>query len=152
MSNPTVTAEVEKIWKEQLTDQPKQTPDQIRAAKALIELFLATFKYHDYSVTRRLVRKDYIQHNLTVGTGQDSIIEFAEREALRETPAIINYKRLLVDGEYVFVQFHVDLSDGSPGLNCMEILRFNDGQFTEHWDVAATIPPASEHKNKNGPF
>jgi predicted SnoaL-like aldol condensation-catalyzing enzyme len=153
MSNAAVLADVERIWKEQLTDQPKQTPEQIKAAKALIELFEATFNYHDYDVTRRLVAKDYIQHNVTVGTGQDSILEFAAREcADPATRPLFGYKRILVDGQYVVVHLLVKMRNGMGDLKVIEIFRYEDGVFTEHWDSMAPIPPLSEHKNSNGVF
>ncbi|KAH7109489.1 hypothetical protein B0J13DRAFT_632342 [Dactylonectria estremocensis] len=153
MSCQDVLADVEKIWEEHLIDQPRQTPEQIKAAKALIELFVATFKYHDYDRTRQMVAKDYIQHNPTVGTGVESIIEFAQREcSVPATSPILNYKRILVDGQYITVRLHVDPRDGSEGLRVIEIFRYENGLFTEHWDCPVPNPPRSEHKNNYGLF
>ncbi|KAI6750594.1 hypothetical protein HG530_014875 [Fusarium avenaceum] len=148
MSNAAVLSNVERIWKEQLTDQPKQTPEQIKAAKAVLELFEATFTYNDYNVTRRLVAKDYKQHNQTVGTGQESILEFARRDC--EDPVtrpLITYQRILVDGQYVVVHLYVNQRNGGEDLKVIEIFRYEDGVFTEHWDVMAPIPPESEASN-----
>lgn len=153
MSNAEVLADVERIWVEELTDQPKQTPEQIRAAKALIELLEATFTHQDFAVTRGLVSKDYVQHNVSVGTGQESIIEFSKREFKDPaTSPILKYKRILVDGQYVTVQLHIAARDGSEGYKAIEIFRYENGVFTEHWDVVAPIPPKSEHNNPNGVF
>ncbi|CAH0018833.1 unnamed protein product [Clonostachys rhizophaga] len=153
MSSPAILARVDKIWREQLTDQPPQTSEQIEKAKKLIELFEGMFTFLDYSVADRLLSEDYIQHNVTVGTGRQSIIEFAEREAKDPNKKLtMNYKRVLVDGDFVFVHLHIDQHDGTEGLRAMEILRHQNGVFTEHWDSVAPIPPRSEHKNPNGVF
>jgi predicted SnoaL-like aldol condensation-catalyzing enzyme len=131
MSSDTLLADVERIWKEQLTDQPKQTPEQIKAAKAAIELFEATFKCNDYAVTRRLVSKDYIQHNTTVGTGQDSVIEIANREcADPATRPIFEYKRILVDGQYIVVHLLIKMRNGAEDLKVIDIFRYENGLFT----------------------
>jgi len=124
-SNPTVLQHIERIWTEQLIDPPPQTPLQIEAAKATIELFLNAFEYHDYDAICRVVSKDYIQHNITVGAGQESIIEFAKREFgdPATNPEIV-YKRILVDGEYIVVHFHVVTRDGTDGVRAIEIPRY----------------------------
>jgi len=152
-SQQAVLDHVERIWTEQLTDQPPQTAQQVAAAKAAIELFLNAFVYHDYNAVRRMVSKDYIQHNVSLGTGQDSIIEFAKRECSNPAtnPELV-YKRILVDGDYIVKQIQVVPRDGSEGERLVEILRYQNGLFTEHWDVVAPIPPRSEHKNNNGVF
>jgi predicted SnoaL-like aldol condensation-catalyzing enzyme len=153
MSRDKYSVEVNKIWKEHLTDQPPQTPQQIKAGKALIELFLATFVYHDYDRTRELVSKDYIQHNPSLGTGVDSIIEFAERETRDPNrPFEFNWKRIFVDGNYVIAHNHVETGDGTDGVRVVEILRYENGVFTEHWDTVTPVPPKSEWKNQNGVF
>lgn len=152
MSSQAILDRVERIWAEQLTDQPRQTPEQIRKAKKLIELFEGMFTFLDYSVADRLLSDDYIQHNVSVGTGRQSIIEFAEREAKPPNKLVLNYKRVLVDGDFVLVHLHVDRGDGTEGLKAMEILREQNGVFTEHWDVVVPIPPKSEHQNPNGVF
>ncbi|KAI7974979.1 hypothetical protein EIK77_002759 [Talaromyces pinophilus] len=153
MSRDAILVDVEKIWKEHLTDQPPQTAEQIKAAKALIELFLAAFVYHDYARTRELVSKDYIQHNPSLGTGRESIIEFAERETTDPNkPFTCNWKRIFVDGQYVIAHIHVDMNDGTDGVRVVEILRYENGVFTEHWDTVTPVPPKSEWKNPNGPF
>ncbi|CVL07438.1 uncharacterized protein FMAN_14360 [Fusarium mangiferae] len=153
MSRDALLADVEKTWNEHLIDQPTQTDEQIKAGRALIELFLATFVYHDYARTRELVSEDYIQHNPTLGTGRESIIEFAERETTDPNrPFKCNWKRILVDGQFVVAHIHVEAYDGTDGMRVVEILRYEKGVFTEHWDTAAPVPPKSEWKNQNGLF
>ncbi|KAI4593973.1 hypothetical protein KJ359_008761 [Pestalotiopsis sp. 9143b] len=156
MTRPEVAAEIDRIYKEQLTDQPKNHgPEEIAKCRALIELFLETFKYRNYARTRELVHPNYIQHNVSLGTGVDSIIEFSERAWSngQSMPELI-YKRLFVDGDYIVVHLKVAASPlSSPqGFKALEYLRYENGQFTEHWDVVDVIPPPEEHRNQNGVF
>lgn len=151
-TRPEVAAEIDRIYKEQLTDQPPHHgPEEVKKCRALIELFLEIFKYKNYERTREMVRADYIQHNIDIGTGVDSIIEFSEKQwAMHDEFPELIYKRIFVDGDYVIV--HLKVEDGPHGLKALEYLRYEDGQFTEHWDVVAPIPPRQEHKNPNGVF
>jgi predicted SnoaL-like aldol condensation-catalyzing enzyme len=86
-----------------------------------------------------------------VGTGVHSIIEFSEKtwKEHGKMPELI-YKRILVDGDYVVVHLKVEV--GPHGTKALEYLRYQNGQFTEHWEVVAPISPPEEHKNSNGVF
>lgn len=140
MTRPEIAAEIDRIYAEQLTDQPPHHgPEEIKKCRALIELFLETFKYKNYKRTREMVHPDYIQHNVDVDTGVDSIIEFSEKNGKEhgKMPELI-YKCILVDGDYVVVHLKVEL--GPHGTKALEYLRYQNGQFTEHWDVVAPIP------------
>lgn len=152
MTRPEVAAEIDRIYKEQLTGQPpNHGPEEIKRCRALIELFLETFKYRNYERTRELVHPSYIQHNVSLGTGVDSIIEFSERSWKQwgKMPELV-YKRIFVDGDYVIVHLKVEI--GQHGLKALEYLRWENDRFTEHWDVVEPIPPPEEHKNPNGVF
>ncbi|KAK1954567.1 hypothetical protein LY78DRAFT_593961 [Colletotrichum sublineola] len=134
-----------------LADQPPQTPAQIEACKALIYLFTVTFKYHMYDETAKLVSEDYIQHNEDLGTGRQSIIDFAESRT-KGVYWYMRFKRIIVDGEYVGGQLHVKSSPEDEGVRVFELLRYKNGVFVEHWDVMQPIKPASERKNPIGVF
>ncbi|KAK2936747.1 hypothetical protein FoTM2_004694 [Fusarium oxysporum f. sp. vasinfectum] len=133
MSKDKYSAEVEKIWKEHLTDQPPQTPQQIKAGKALIELFLAT--------TIPRLELEWIQSSSSPRETRDP-----------NRPFQFNWKRIFVDGNYVIAHNHVENGDGTDGVRVVEILRYENGLFTEHWDTVTPVPPKSEWKNQNGVF
>ena len=143
--------EVDKIYAE-LIDQPPHTPEQVHACKQIIKLFLYVFQYHMYDEVRKLVAKDYIQHNLSISTGGESIIEFAEmnRNPDGSTQMKLSYKRILVDGEYIIIHMQGDL--GAKQFRVVDIFRYRNGVFVEHWDAEQPIPPRSEWVNPNGPF
>jgi hypothetical protein len=110
LSCPTKKAEVDEIYAG-LKDQPPHSPAQVHACKQVVKLFLCVFQYHMYDEVRNLVAKDYIQHNLSISTGGESIIEFAEmnRNPDGSTQMKLSYKRILVDGEYIIVHMQGDL-------------------------------------------
>lgn len=147
----------EEIWREaeqqhaELEHQPPHTEEQIKACKALIYLFLVTFKYRMYDEVGKIVAQDYIQHNEELGTGRESIIEFAESRP--DGFAYMRFKRIIVDGEYVGGQLHVrEGASDKEGLRVFELLRYKDGQFLEHWDTMQPNKPASQHRHSNGIF
>ncbi|KAI1848225.1 hypothetical protein JX266_005938 [Neoarthrinium moseri] len=152
MTRPEVAAEIDQIYKEQLKDQPKNHgPEEIKRCRALIELFLETFKYRNYTRTREMVHPDYIQHNATLGTGVESIIEFAERSwSDGKVMPEIRWNRMFVDGDYVIA--HTKIMEGPHGLKGVEYMRYQNGLFVEHWDVIEPVLPPEQHKNSNGVF
>ncbi|USP82868.1 hypothetical protein yc1106_10142 [Curvularia clavata] len=138
-----------------LTDQPKHTPEQVSTVKALLELYIATFILKDYDVTRRLVHANYKQHDPLVGDGQQSIIDFSavmekRTEEITGKPSgipEIRFKRILVDGEFVFVHVHSLRWPDDIGIAVMDLFRFKDGVFTEHWDVIQEVPTVAHNSN-----
>jgi len=147
-----IQAEVDEIYATELTDQPPHTPTQVEACKQVIKLFLTCFKYNQYDDVRKLVAEDYKQHNVTLGTGSESIIEFAEQNRNPDGTSRmkLSYKRILVDGEYVIV--HIQGNLGQEAFKVVDIFRYRNGVFIEHWDSAEPIPAKDEWKNANGPF
>ncbi|KAF3395340.1 hypothetical protein DPV78_009212 [Talaromyces pinophilus] len=138
-----------------LTDQPPHTPTQVAAVKTLLELYIATFLLKDYEATYRLIHPDYKQHDPLVGDGRQSIIDFSavmEKKTAEETgkPAglpEIFFKRILVDGEFIFVHVHSLRWPGDRGIAVMDLFRFQNGVFTEHWDVIQPVPEVSGNSN-----
>ncbi|SPN96512.1 uncharacterized protein DNG_00040 [Cephalotrichum gorgonifer] len=143
------TAEVERIYAT-LTDQPPQTAEQIVKVKTTIELYLATFIHGDYERTIELVDESYRQHSHSqdIGDGQDSIIEASKVlksiaaehwEGPGEPHFKMDFKRILVDGDYVIVQILSTRWPGDTGEHVFDMYRMKNGKFVEHWDVIQEI-------------
>lgn len=150
------TAEVEQIYAA-LPDQPQHTEDQIVKVKKTIELYLATFKYYNYERTFELVDESYKQHSQMVGDGRDSIIEAskvlksiaAEKWVGPGEPHFkMDFKRILVDGDYVIVQILSTRWPGDTGEHVFDLYRFKNGKVVEHWDAIQQISPENiKHGN-----
>ncbi|EEU38459.1 uncharacterized protein NECHADRAFT_88631 [Fusarium vanettenii 77-13-4] len=141
------TAEVDQIYA-RLTDQPPHTPEQIARAKKIIELHLATFKYYDYKRTFELVDENYKQHSQLVADGRDSIIEASkvlESIAARhwtgpgEPHFNMNFKRILVDVDYIVAQIFSTRWPGDAGEHVFDLYRWKDGKVVEHWDAIQQV-------------
>ncbi|KEF54943.1 uncharacterized protein A1O9_09386 [Exophiala aquamarina CBS 119918] len=141
-----------------LKDQPPHTPEQVAKVKALIRLYVLCWIHCKYDEVRKMVHPDYKQHNYTVISGGESIIIYSERfrEYIKaqsgkdEINIDMRLKRIFVDGDYIIVHSHVIRWEGDKGQNVMDIFRYQDGQFTEHWDVITDVPDHCE--NTNGVF
>lgn len=152
----TIRAEAAAVY-DSIKNRHTHTPDQAAAAAKVIELFLLAFKYHQYDEVRKLIAKDYKQHDQSVGTGQESIIDFAKHMRAQEIKnganpeepglVLIDYKRIFVDGEYVIPHMHIARFPGDIGLQGIEPLHYKDGVFREHWTCLQPIPDPAELKN-----
>ncbi|CAG9953171.1 unnamed protein product [Clonostachys rosea f. rosea IK726] len=150
------TAEVERIYAG-LTDQPPHTQDQAIMAKAVIELHLATFKYYDYNRTFELVDENYKQHSQLVADGRESIIEASK--ILKSIAAKhwtgpgephfnMQFKRVLVDGDYIVAQIFSERWPGDSGEHVFDLYRWKNGKVVEHWDVIQQVHPENvKHGN-----
>ncbi|KAI8722733.1 hypothetical protein NCS52_00418000 [Fusarium sp. LHS14.1] len=143
------TAEVEQIYAG-LTDQPPHTEEQVARVKAVIELYLATFKYYDYKRTYELVDESYKQHSQMVGDGRESIIEASKIiksiaakhwKGPGEPHFKMNFKRILVDGDYIVAQIFSTRWPGDTGEHVFDLYRWKNGKAVEHWDVIQQINP-----------
>ncbi|KAL1799701.1 hypothetical protein ACET3X_000043 [Alternaria dauci] len=131
--------------------------NQTAAATKLIELFLLAFRYYEFDEVRKLIAKDYKQHDQSVGSGAESIIDFAKHMRAEEiknsrdpdAPGVarIDYKRIFVDGEYVVPHMHITRYPGDPGLQAIEPMHYKDGVFQEHWTCLQPIPDSANLKN-----
>jgi predicted SnoaL-like aldol condensation-catalyzing enzyme len=59
-------------------------------------------------------------------------------------------KRVIAEGDYVFLHVHEVLKPGTKGMAVAEIFRLDHGKVAEHWDVTQDVSEVSE--NPNGMF
>jgi predicted SnoaL-like aldol condensation-catalyzing enzyme len=84
-------------------------------------------------VIEELIPEDYIQHNPTVPTGREPLMQF---------PAIeVTSYRILADRD--FVATHSCYQWGGQPTAAFDVFRINDGQLVEHWDVMQAVPTSS---------
>ncbi|KAF2183901.1 hypothetical protein K469DRAFT_581275 [Zopfia rhizophila CBS 207.26] len=138
-----------------LKDQPKHTPQQVEAVKQVLRLLTATFVTEEFDITNKLVPLHYKQHDPLVGDGRDSIFEFknlAIAQAQKETDKkvgvpVVSFKRILVDGDYVIAHSHVIAYEGDRGTAVVDMFRYVNGEFVEHWDVLQQVPANAKNSN-----
>ena len=97
-----------------------------------LEAFETLFNKKDYAAAERYWSPGYIQHSAHVPPGRDGLFNLVKR-----APASLRYENALAvaDGDYVMLHGRFTGRGGGPNWVVVDILRFENGQFAEHWDV-----------------
>lgn len=102
-----------------------------------------TFASGDTAKARELLAKDYIQHNLSYGTGADAFAGAVEYLASAPVKTTVNNIRAFEDGDKVFLQTVYNFAGAGEQL-AFDIFRFDsEGKIAEHWDNLATKAEAN---------
>ena len=140
-----------KYSEETETSESAETVGQTNIEKALA--LIHTFATGDTETARQLLDKNYIQHNLAYGTGEEALIGSVEYLAAAEAETTVNNIRAFEDGDYVFLQNVYNFA-GAGEQAAFDIFRFDeDGEIAEHWDNLAALaaePNPSGHTQIDG--
>ena len=113
---------------------------------------IGTFASGDSVKAKKLLAKDYIQHNLAYGTGADAFIGAVEYLASSPVKTTVNNIRAFEDGDKVFLHTVYNFA-GTGEQVAFDIFRFDtDGKIAEHWDVMETLVDKATWQNQNGKF
>lgn len=127
--------------------QPHHTPEQRHKAELVMEFYQKFVIECDLSIGPRFIAEPYIQHNTIVDNGLDGVIAFV-KELCRKYPQMTyEFKRVLVDGDYVLLHSHVITKPGQRGVSVFDLFRLEGEKLAEHWDVIQNIPEKSASGN-----
>jgi hypothetical protein len=113
---------------------------------------IGTFASGDSVKAKKLLAKDYIQHNLAYGTGADAFIGAVEYLASAPVKTTVNNIRAFEDGDKVFLHTVYNFA-GTGEQVAFDIFRFDaNGKIAEHWDVMETLADKATWQNQNGKF
>jgi predicted SnoaL-like aldol condensation-catalyzing enzyme len=108
----------------------KTTPEENEAL--VLEAFDALFNKRDYEAAERYWSPGYIQHSAHIAPGRSGLFDLvkAAPATLRHEPGLI-----VANGDYVIL--HGRFSGHGQPRNWIvaDILRIENGQLVEHWDV-----------------
>ncbi|MBB2926265.1 nuclear transport factor 2 family protein [Paraburkholderia silvatlantica] len=106
------------------------TPAQNKAL--LLEAFNTLFNQRDYAAAERFWSDNYIQHSAHIAPGREGLFDL-----IRTLPDTLRYENQLVVAEGNYVIAHGRFSgNGRPtAWIAADIVRFENGKLTEHWDV-----------------
>ncbi len=101
--------------------------------KALVlKAFDTLFNLRDYAAAARFWSPDYIQHSAHIGPGREGLFDL-----IRSAPDTLRYEPGLILAEGDHVMFHGRFSGMArpSAWIAVDILRVENGQLAEHWDV-----------------
>src|SRR3984885_12782873 len=110
--------------------------------KALVlEAFDTLFNRRDLEAAERYWSPDYIQHSAGIGPGRDGLFALV-RTVHRK------YESALAVAEGGYVMVHGRFSGGGrPTRIVVDILRIEQGQMVEHWDVMQDEATCADSKS-----
>ena len=114
--------------------------------KALVlKAFDTLFNKRDYAAAEKFWSPKYIQHSAHIEPGREGLFNL-----IKSIPATLKYEPGLIAAEGDFVILHGRFSGMGLPVNWIaaDILRIEDGIFTEHWDVIQD--EATEEQSKSG--
>ena len=101
--------------------------------KALVlEAFDTLFNRRDYGAAARFWSPDYIQHSAHIAPGREGLFDL-----IRSTPETLPYEPglILAEGDHVMVHGRFSGNGRPLAWIAVDILRIENGQLAEHWDV-----------------
>jgi len=109
---------------------PMTTPGQNKAL--VLEAFDTLFNKRDYTAAERFWPPKYSQHSAHIAPGRDRLFAL-----IRSVPQTLRYENQLIVAEGDHVMAHGRFSGiGRPAAwVAADVVRFEDGLLTEHWDV-----------------
>lgn len=114
----------------------------LNSQKQSVKRFYEAMNDGDFEVFRKLIGKEYKQHNPILPNGVDALIGLFSPIG----PIDADVKRIIAQGDLVFAHVHY-VTFNQAGV---DIFRFKDGKIVEHWDVLQLIP--DDPVNDNGMF
>jgi predicted SnoaL-like aldol condensation-catalyzing enzyme len=124
------------------TTSPVEAADKGADLKRIAtEYYNAAINEKDFDKASKYLAPKYIQHSPTAPDGAEGLKKVLD--GLKATmPAFHGeIRQSFVDGKTVIFHVFVTRKAGDPGLNVVDIIRFDDNdKIAEHWDVVDQLP------------
>ncbi len=90
---------------------------------------------------------DGFRHHNPFFEGSAQSLQAAMKENAVQNPhKAIEVKRVIAEGEFVVVHFHVKHKPGDLGAAVVHIFRFEQGRIVELWDLGQPVPEKSPNQ------
>jgi predicted SnoaL-like aldol condensation-catalyzing enzyme len=116
-----------------LIKERKMTKSKAEINKTLVlEAFDTLFNKRDYESAAKFWSPKYIQHSAHIKPGRDGLFDL-----VKSLPATLRYEHglILAEGDYVIVHGRFSGNGRSAAWIAADVVRVEDGQLAEHWDV-----------------
>ena len=111
----------------------------------VLEAFETLFNRRDYVAAERYWSPSYIQHSAHIPPGREGLFEL-----VKAAPDTLRYENGLIvaNGDYVLLHGRFSGIGQPANWIVVDIVRLEDGQLAEHWDVIQD--EASKDSSKSG--
>ena len=108
----------------------KTSPGQNKAL--VLKAFDALFNQRDFDTAGRLWSADYLQHSAHIPPGREGLFDL-----VRALPATLRHEHgvIVAEGDYVMVHSRYTGNGAARAFVVIDIVRIENGQLAEHWDV-----------------
>ncbi len=94
----------------------------------------------------KYVGAGFKHHNPFFEGSADALMAAMQENARQNPGKSLDVKRVIAEGEYVVVHFHVRQKPGDLGAAAIHIFRFDHGRIVELWDLGQPVPEQSPNK------
>lgn len=113
--------------------------------KDLVLKAFAEFTAGNFEALRAFLREDFVEHSPGNPSGRDAFVDFIANSPL--TDARLDLKRVVAEGDYVVLHYHLTFPSDERGQAVVDIWRLEDGMVVEHWDVVQPVPAPAQVPN-----
>jgi len=110
----------------------------------VLEAFDTLFNRRDYAKAERFWSPKYIQHSAHIAPGREGLFQL-----VKAAPASLKYEpgAIVADGNLVIVHGRFSGTGRPAAWIAADILRIENGQLAEHWDVLQDEATREESKS-----
>jgi predicted SnoaL-like aldol condensation-catalyzing enzyme len=121
------------------------SPTEQQNKAFVLEAFETLFNMRDYVAAERYWSPSYIQHSAHIAPGREGLFEL-----VKAAPDTLRYENGLIvaNGDYVLLHGRFSGIGQPANWIVVDIVRLEDGQLAEHWDVIQD--EASKDSSKSG--
>ena len=121
------------------------SPTERQNKAFVLEAFETLFNKRDYVAAERYWSPSYIQHSAHIPPGREGLFEL-----VKAAPDTLRYENGLIvaNGDYVLLHGRFSGIGQPANWIVVDIVRLEDGQLAEHWDVIQD--EASKDSSKSG--
>ena len=121
------------------------SPTEQQNTAFVLEAFETLFNKRDYVAAERYWSPSYIQHSAHIPPGREGLFEL-----VKAAPDTLRYENglIIANGDYVLLHGRFSGIGQPANWIVVDIVRLENGQLAEHWDVIQD--EASKDSSKSG--
>ena len=131
---------------------PKGSALEEANARTVLEFYDRAINRKDFAAALELIDAKFNQHKLNIPEGADGLKAVISDLSAQMPDAVVEVKRVVPDGEYVFLHSHFRPNKNDLGSIAGDIFRLENGRIIDRWSILHRIPENPSPQNPNGVF